>query len=162
MAVCLDYRQVNKRMTPDAYPLPLVWENLQIAAHHRYYSCLDCQWGFWNVPLEEESKPFTAIVTHKGTFEFNVIPFGIKNSPGEFQRAMDIIFGDLYSKGVLCYIDDLVIYANSKNEHDKLLEEVLRRCTEGGLYLKLRKSSFSPGGSVTFGAPSGARGYQAR
>ena len=140
--LCLDYRQVNKRMTPDAYPLPLVWENLQIAAHHRYYSCLDCQWGFWNVPLEEESKPFTAIVTHKGTFEFNVIPFGIKNSPGEFQRAMDTIFGDLYSKGVLCYIDDLVIYANSKNEHDTLLEDVLRRCTEGGLYLKLKKSAF--------------------
>ena len=138
--LCLDYRGVNKRMKADAYPIPLVWEQIQMAAHHKYYTCIDCNWGFWNVPLEEESKPYTAIVTHKGSFEFNVVPFGIKNSPGEYQRAMDLIFGTLYGAGVLCYIDDIVIYANEEQAHLALLAEVLSRCVTCGLYLKLKKS----------------------
>ena len=90
--MCLDYRKLNKRMKADAYPLPLIWENLQKAAGHKWYNCLDCNWGFWNIPLEESSKEYTAFITNKGSFEFNVLPFGIKNSPGECQRAvgMDI------------------------------------------------------------------------
>ena len=140
--MALDYRPVNKQMVADAYPIPLIWENLQMAAHHEYYTTLDCNWGFWNVPLEEESMQYTAIVTHKGTFEYTVLPFGIKNSPGEFQRAMDKIFGDLYNEGVLCYIDDIVIFADTLEKHDGLLREVLCRCVEGGLYLKLMKCSF--------------------
>lgn len=138
--LCVDYRGVNKRMVSDAYPLPLIWENLQLASGHALYVCLDCSWGFWNVPLAEESKMYTAIVTHKGTYEFNVLPFGIKNSPGEFQRVIDNIFGDMYGQGVLCYVDDIVIYANDLEQLLFLLEEVLRRCQQSGLYLKLEKS----------------------
>ena len=138
--LCLDYRDLNKRMITDAYPIPLVWENVQMAAHHQLYTCIDCNWGFWNVPLEEESKAYTAITTHKGSFEFQVVPFGIKNSPGEYQRAMDLIFGDLYCKGVLCYIDDITIYADEECRHLELVAEVLKRCVESGLYLKLKKS----------------------
>lgn len=137
--LCLDYRDLNKRMVTDGYPIPLLWPQLQKAAGHRWYCKLDCNWGFWNVPLEEESKPYTALITHKGTFEFNVLPFGIKNSPGEFQRAMDIVFSDLYNKGVLCYIDDIVICANASGEAVKLLENVLSRCVKEGLYLKVAK-----------------------
>lgn len=114
-----------------------------MAAHRRWYTCLDCNWGFWNVPLEEESKEVTAFVTHKGTFEFQVVPFGIKNSPGEYQRAMDLVFSDLYNKGVLCYIDDIVISADSLDEHAELLEKVLSRCQDSGLYLKLKKSQIA-------------------
>lgn len=77
------------------------------------------------MPLEEESKQYTAVITHKGTFEYNVFPFGIKNSPREFQRAMDIVLGDLYNKGVLCYIDDIVIFANTTDCVLQLLSQVL-------------------------------------
>lgn len=138
--LCVDYRSVNKKMVSDAYPLPLIWENLQLASGHALYVCLDCSWGFWNVPLEEDSKKYTAVVTHKGTYEFNVLPFGIKNSPGEFQRVIDGIFGDIYGKGVLCYVDDIVIYADTLDRLLSLLEEVLKRCVDSGLYLKLEKS----------------------
>ena len=117
----LDYRPVNKVMESDAYPLPLIWENLQKAAHHRYYTTLDANWGFWNVPLEEESMQYTAIVTYRGTFEYTVIPFGIKNSPGEFQRAMNVLFESVTNKGVLVYVDDIVIFADTLEEHDRLL-----------------------------------------
>ena len=138
--MCLDYRPINKRMKSDAYPLPLLWDNLRLAAHHRWYTCLDCTWGFWNIPLEEEAKAYTAFITHKGMFEFEVLPFGIKNSPGVFQRSMDLIFGDLYGRGVLTYIDDIIIFSNDEGEHCKLLGEVLRRCVDAGLFLRLSKS----------------------
>ena len=140
--ICLDYRKVNARMEPDGYPLPLLWPNLQMAAGHHYYICLDCNWGFWNVRVSEPSKQYTALITHKGTYEFNVVPFGIRNSPGEFQRAIDCVLGDLYGSGVLCYVDDIVIYANSTDKLFGLLRAVLGRCLESGLYLKLAKSEF--------------------
>jgi hypothetical protein len=140
--LCLDYRAVNKRMKTDVYPIPLLWDNLQQAAGHNVYTTLDLQWGFWNLPLDESCKEYTAIITHKGTFEFEVLPFGIKNSPGEFQRAMDTVFGDLYRKGVLCYVDDIVIYANDASEGITQLEEILKRCTSWGLSLNFKKCSF--------------------
>ena len=94
------------------------------------------------MPLGEQSKQYTALLTHKGTFEFNVLPFGIKTSGSEFQRMMDIVFGHLYHKGVLCYIDDIVIFANSLEELVKLFDEVLKTCVENGLYLKMSKAQF--------------------
>ena len=139
--MAIDYRRVNQQLKFDAYPIPLVWDNLQSVAGHRYYTCLDGMWGFWNVPLEEASKEVTTLLTHFGNYEFNVIPFGIKNSPGEFQRAMDNLFGDMYYEGLLCYIDDIVVYSNDWETHKRLVEEVLRRCSEGGLFLKVTKSN---------------------
>lgn len=140
--LCLDYRRLNLQMIADAYPLPLIWENLQLAAGHKFFICVDCSWGFWNIPLEEGSKQYTAFISHRGMFEYNVLPFGIRNSPAAMQRAMDSIFGDLLHKGVLVYIDDIVMYADSLDEVFMLFEEVLTRCIEFGLFLKLKKSEF--------------------
>ena len=133
--MCIDYRRLYQRMKGDAYPLPLIWNNLQLAAHHEYYTCLDCSWGFWNLPLEEGSKEFTAFVSPLGSFHFNVLPFGIKNAPSEFERAMDVVLSHLYSKGVLTYIDNIVIYTNDYNSHLERLREVFKACVEHGLYL---------------------------
>ena len=76
-------------------------------------------------------------------FEFKVFPFGIKNSPGIFQRAIDLIFGDLYGCGVLTCIDDIIIFTNGEDEHHQLLREVLRRCENAGLFLRLSKSEIA-------------------
>ncbi|EZG54626.1 RNA-directed DNA polymerase, partial [Gregarina niphandrodes] len=62
--ICIDYRALNKGMALKAYPIPLLWEQLQVAAGHKYYVCLDCNHGFWNVPLGAESRQFTAFVSH--------------------------------------------------------------------------------------------------
>eukprot|EP01071_Lankesteria_metandrocarpae_P012111 Lankesteria_metandrocarpae@DN5493_c2_g1_i2.p1 len=138
--MAIDYRGVNRQLKSDSYPLPLVWDNIQSVAGYRYYTCLDGHWGFWNIPLNPSSMEVTALLTPFGSFEFTVLPFGIKNSPAEFQRSMDIIFGDLYYRGVLCYIDDIVIYTNTWEEHLVLLGEVLGRCVKSGLFLKVTKS----------------------
>ena len=138
--LCLDYRPLNNRMKGDAYPIPLLWSNVQKAAGNQYYICLDCNWGYWNVPLSEGSKQYTALITHKGTFEFNVLPFGIKTSGSWFQRAIDNVLGHLYHKGVLSYIDDIIIFGNSIEEVLALLDEVLTECVKRGLYLKMAKA----------------------
>lgn len=140
--MALDYRPLNKQMVRDAYPLPLIWDELQQAANHLWYTSLDLQWGFWNVPLAEECKAYTAIVMYRGTFEFNVIPFGIKNSPGEFQRAMDWLFSCLREAGVLCYIDDIIIFEGSWERHLCLLDKVLEISEKGGVYLNLEKGQY--------------------
>lgn len=121
---------LNERVVSDVYPLPLLWDNLQSAAHHNIYIAIDLNNGFWNVPLADESKPLTGLVTHRGQFEFNVLPFGIKNSPPEFQGAVDIAFGVLYGKEVLTYIEDTDIYANTIDSLFQLLTKLLSKCVE--------------------------------
>eukprot|EP00923_Selenidium_pygospionis_P017423 GHVN01030668.1.p1 GENE.GHVN01030668.1~~GHVN01030668.1.p1 ORF type:complete len:221 (+),score=18.86 GHVN01030668.1:1386-2048(+) len=117
--MALDYRRVNAQLSKDAYPIPLLWETIQTAAHHIWYTALDIRWGFWCVPLEEGSKAVTAIVSHRGTFEFNVLPFGICNSPSEFQRAIDQLFG-----------------------HLDTIAAVLKVAKDGGVFLALEKGQY--------------------
>lgn len=140
--MALDYRRVNKRIKTDGYPIPLLWEQLQLAANHLYYARLDGKSGFFNVPLTESSKELTAFNSHRGLFEYNVLPFGIKNSPGEFQRVMDTILSELYGKGVLCYIDDIVIYSNEFESFVSLIDEVFSKLWDGGVYIEPKKCEF--------------------
>ena len=140
--MALDYRRVNKRIKTDGYPIPLLWEQLQMAAGYLYYARLDGKSGFFNVPLTEESKELTAFNSHRGLYEFNVLPFGMKNSPGEFQRVMDEILSDLYGKGVLCYIDDIVIYANQYEQWVELIDTVFQKLWDGGVYIEPKKCQF--------------------
>ena len=136
--MALDYRPVNKHMIPDAYPLPETWDLCQKAAGHRYYTALDWNNGFWNVKLKEGCKGLTAINTPIGLYEFNVLPFGIKNSPAECQRVMDHVFAeaDEYSTR---YIDDIVFWADDEETHDERLRNMLKLAVDGGIYLKLKK-----------------------
>nr|ABV45229.1 unknown [Ascogregarina taiwanensis] len=138
--LCLDYRRLNAQMESDRYPIPLFWQQIQEAAHHRWYICLDINWGFWNLPLKEDSREFTAFLTHRGAFEFRVLLFGVKNSPSEFQRMMDGVLSEFYNKGVLCYIDDIIIFANDPSQCLGRLEEILQKLKDNGLYIKLAKT----------------------
>lgn len=157
----VDYREVNKRIKSDTYPLPLIHEILQEASHFKYYIKLDLNWGFWNMPLEEDAKIVTAFVTHKGLFQFRVVPFGLKNSPSEFQRCTDSVFGHLYKRNCRVYIDDIVLFANSMCELLETLELVLAAAEDGGLYLKLQKSNISAKEIPLLGCRVGGYGYRA-
>ena len=140
--MALDYRRLNKRMERDGYPLPLIWDAIEKAAGHEWYASLDLKWGFWNIPLREESRQYTAVLTHKGLFEFTVLPFGIKNSPGEFQRSMDEIFDCLKPRGLFIYIDDIILFANTYAELSELLFDTLQLACERGIYLNLMKGQY--------------------
>eukprot|EP01069_Polyplicarium_translucidae_P007953 Polyplicarium_translucidae@DN3172_c0_g1_i2.p1 len=112
--MALDYRRVNQQLEADVYPLPLIWELLEESAGKVWYTCLDLQWGFWNVPLAEESKACTA---------------------AEFQRAMDWAFGHLRSRNVFVYIDDIVISTDDWGEHLEAVGAVLEAATKAGVFL---------------------------
>lgn len=139
----IDYRNVNRQMTADSYPLPLLWELVTKATGKQIYTSLDLASGFWNCPIAEESMQYTSFICSKGQFEFTVLPFGIRNCPAELQRAVDMAFNELYDTGkVSCYLDDIVLATNEVNEHYELLEAVLKRCCECGLFLRLDKCVF--------------------
>ena len=158
--MCVDYRPLNLRMKGDAYPIPLLWDCIQAVAGYRFYTCLDLSWGFWNIPLEESTKELTAIVCPEGAYEFNVLPFGIKNSPSECQRAVDLAFQGLIMRGVIVYIDDIVIYTNTIDEHLDLFREVFQRCTTLGLSLKITKSTMMKDSVALLGHQVGTKGIQ--
>ncbi|EZG43272.1 RNA-directed DNA polymerase [Gregarina niphandrodes] len=109
-------------MALKAYPIPLLWEQLQLAAGHKYYVSLDCNHGFWNVPLGAESRQFTAFVSHRGIFEYTAIPFGVKNSPILFQQVMDRVFEGLVGNNVNVYIDDIVVEEGIKPDPKKVAD----------------------------------------
>ena len=96
----VDFRLVNKRVIKDAYPLPLINDILNTVTGQKYYTVIDLRWGFYNIPLSEPSKSYTAFATHLGLFQFKVLPFGFCNSPAIFQREMDRVLGDTYGRNV--------------------------------------------------------------
>eukprot|EP00923_Selenidium_pygospionis_P035678 GHVN01062332.1.p1 GENE.GHVN01062332.1~~GHVN01062332.1.p1 ORF type:complete len:233 (+),score=14.95 GHVN01062332.1:1382-2080(+) len=105
---------------------------------------LDCNWGFWNIVLHDDSKQYTAVTPHKGLFQFKVLPFGLKTSPTQFQRVMDKVFGHLYCKGLWCYIDDFIICRDDLDQVLQTLEETLKTATEAVIYFKLAKTHLFP------------------
>lgn len=146
----LDYQEVNKCMTPDAYPIPLLWDHVRRSAHKIYYITLDCNNGFWALGLEEASKPYTAIITPWGLYEFNVLPFGIRNSTPIFQRAMDETFEGCLNDDIMVYVDDIIISGDDVDTMLGHLETVCRRCLEAGLYVRLDKCEWLKGPWTTW------------
>ena len=137
--IVVDYREMNKRIKADTYPLPLISEIQHEISGYKWYAILDLNWGFWNLPITEESKECTAFCTHLGLFEFNVLPFGMKNSPAEFQRMSDYVWGHLYKDNVKVYIDDIIIFDNTLDGLLDHLSEVLDAAVHHGVYFKLSK-----------------------
>ena len=140
---CIDLRRVNERTISDAYYLPRIDETLDALAGSKFFSTLDLKSGYWQVEMEESAKQYTAFtVGPLGFFECQRMPFGLKNAPATFQRLMQHVLGDLHLRGVVCYLDDIIIYSKTEAEHKELLEKVLQRLREAGLKLNAKKCSF--------------------
>jgi len=99
--------------------------------------------GYWQVELQEEDKEKTAFSTPYGLYEFNVMPFGLTGAPGLFQRLMENVLKGLQFEICLIYLDDVVIFSSSFNEHLQRLRLVFDRFRESGLKLKLTKCHFA-------------------
>lgn len=92
---CVDYRKLNSVTIKDAYPLPKIDESISSLSGARYFCTLDLASRFWQVAMEDGDKKYTAFTTHKGLFQFKVMPFGLSNSPATFERLMEVTLNGL-------------------------------------------------------------------
>ena len=113
-----DYRRVNKQIIKDKYPLPRIDVPIDALYGAKYFTTLDLFSGFYQIPLDESSREVTAFITHEGLYEYNRLPMGLANSPSVFQRALNrILKKQIKIKICLVYIDDIIIFSRTFNEH---------------------------------------------
>ena len=140
---CVDYRKLNSLTHRDAYPLPRIDSTLDTLAGSQLFTTLDLASGYWQVEMEPADKQKTAFSTTKGHFEFNVMPFGLTNAPPTFQRLMECVLAGLSGAHCLVYLDDIIVFSTTFEEHLKRLTSVLDRLRTAGLKLKSRKCHFA-------------------
>ena len=138
---CVDYRRLNALTKKDAYPLPHIGDSLDALSGSKWFSVLDLAAGFHQVELDPEAKEKTAFNTHKGLFQYKVLPFGLCNSPPTFQRLMELVLSGLLFERCLVYIDDVVVLGKSEEEALENLRIVLLKFREANLKLKPSKCS---------------------
>jgi len=121
-----DYRKLNEYTIKNRYPLPLVTDIVNRLQGAKYFTKFDVRWGYNNVWIKEGDKWKAAFVTNQGLFEPKVMFFGLTNSPAMFQSLMNSIFVDLIALGkVAVYLDDILIFTKTLDEHRAIVKEVL-------------------------------------
>ncbi|KAK3534275.1 hypothetical protein QTP86_008688 [Hemibagrus guttatus] len=139
---CIDYRGLNAITVPYPYPLPLVPAALEQLRGARIFTKLDLRSAYNLVRIREGDEWKTAFHTTHGHYEYRVMPFGLTNAPAVFQALINGVFQDLLGKGVIAYIDDILVYSKSLEEHVLHVREVLSRLQRHHLYVKLEKCEF--------------------
>ena len=140
---CIDYRALNGITIKDAYPLPRVDETLDSLGGAQYFSTLDLASGYWQVKVDPSDRPKAAFSTPQDHFEFTVMPFGLCNAPATFQRLMEYVLAGLQWEHCLVYLDDIIVFSETFNEHITRLSEGFDRLRNAGLKLKPKKCCFA-------------------
>lgn len=140
--LCIDFRQLNKKLIPDKFPLPRIDEILDSLGRTIYFSKLDLYSGFWQVPLDKKSKHLTSFSTSQGSYQFNVLPFGLNVAPNSFARMMAIAFSGLESSTAFIYLDDVIVIGMSEKHHTDNLNRVFETCRKKNLKLNPAKCEF--------------------
>ena len=140
---CVDFRALNAVTKFDSYPLTLIEETTSTLHGSREFSVLDCYSGFWQVSIKVEHKECTAFTIPSGHYELNRIPFGLSNSPANFHRLMDRVLRSIVGSECWVFLDDVVNYTKTIEEHAQRLESILHRFDEGNLQLHPEKCKFA-------------------
>ena len=139
--LCGDYKvSINQALMVDQYPLPKPSDLFAALSGGKWFTKLDLAQAYTQMELDEVSRQFVAINTHRGLYRYTRLPFGIASAPAIFQRAMDTILQGM--SGVLCYLDDTLIVGKNKEEHLATVEEVLKRLQNEGLRVNKEKCCF--------------------
>lgn len=139
---CIDYRGLNNVTVKFRYPLPLVPAALEQLREAKIYTKLDLRSAYNLIRIKEGDEWKTAFLTTRGHYEYQVMPYGLANAPAVFQSFINEILRDVLNKFVVAYIDDILIYSKSEEEHKGHVRTVLTRLLENQLYVKAEKCEF--------------------
>lgn len=142
MRFCVDYRRLNAIAQRDSYPIPRIDECIDSLGESTVFSTLDANSGYWKVEIDDRDKDKTAFTSHHGLYRFTRMPFGLKNAPATFQRAMDVIVAPVRWQTALVYLDDIVIFFRTLEEHITHVRQVLSLLQNAGVTLKVKKCRF--------------------
>lgn len=142
LRICNDFRWLNARTVKDAHPLPHQTDALAALGGNVFFSTMDLTSGFYNIRMHEDDKRYTAFSSPFGLHEYNRMPQGLTNSPATFMRMMMSIFGDENFTSLLCYLDDLMVYAPSEQIALERLQMVFSRLAANNLKLSPKKCYF--------------------
>ena len=142
LRLCVDYRGLIRITKKDRYPLPLISDLLDAPGKARYYTKIDLRHTYNLVRVASGDEWKTAFRTRYGSFEYLVMPFGLSNAPAAFQRFVNTTLSDMLDVCVVVYLDDILIYSDTLEEHRKHVREVLRRLRKAGLYARADKCEF--------------------
>ena len=140
---CIDLRKLNERTVKDAYSLPRIEDSLDSLNGSCIFTSIDLKSGYWQVELDEKSIPLTAFtVGPLGFYECVRMPFGLTNAPATFQRLMESCLGELHLNWCIIYLDDVIVFSKTPEEHIEQLEAVFKKISDAGLKLKPSKCEF--------------------
>lgn len=141
--MCIDYRALNKMTVKNKYPMSLIAELFDQLGEARWFSKLDLWLGCYKVKIVEGDESKTACVTRYRSYEFHVMPFGLTNAPATFCTLMNKVFQPFLDRFVVVYLDDIVVYSNTLEEHVKYLKQVFKVLRDNELYVKKEKCFFA-------------------
>lgn len=140
---CVDYRELNRLTKDDKYPLPRLDDALDMLGGNTMFTTLDACSAYWQIEVANQDREKTTFVCHMGTFQFNFMPFGLKNAPATMSRAMDKIFAKQNRKSCLVYLDDLITFSKDFDSHYNNLSEIFKEMAVWDLKLKPSKCYFA-------------------
>jgi transposase InsO family protein len=139
---CIDYRRLNHVTIKDSYPLPRIDDSLDSLRGAKWLSTCDLASGYWQVEMDPDDAEKTAFTTSSGLFQFKVMPFGLCNAPATFERLMECVLAGLQWEICLVYLDDIIVFADTFEEHVARLGQVLTKVHEAGLKVSAKKCHF--------------------
>jgi hypothetical protein len=140
--MCIDYRELNKLTVKNKYPMPRIDDLMDNLSGAQCFSSLDLTSGYHQIALSPNDWEKNAFNTHIGKYEWRVMPFGLTNAPAVFQTVMNRLFGPALNKFLCVYLDDLLVFSNTPEEHLHHLKWVLNRLLTSNLKAKLSKCHF--------------------
>lgn len=139
---CVDYRKLNALTKKDVCPLPLIEETLARISKARFFTKIDIRQAFHRIRMNPEHRDYTTFRTRYGTFRYNVLPFGLTNGPATFQKFINEILMEYLDDFCSAYMDDILIWSETEEEHQTHVRQVLERLKKAGLQADIKKCEF--------------------